>query len=217
MNKVLELKSKVLSFVQSRGPVIPIKVAKHFGSNTIFISAILSELISGNQLRLTKAKIGSSPLYYAPGQEAKLGDALKDYLKQYPKKAFDLLKDNKVLRDVDCEPAMRAALRDIPDFAVPLKVTIEGNEELFWKWHVLENEDTKILINNILERIYNKEKPKEEVKEELQKEGMEKEVAEKVAEEVKEESGKEIVKEVTKEEKVPTAAELAKKKEAKKE
>ena len=170
MNKVLELKSKVLSFVQSRGPVIPIKVAKHFGSNTIFISAILSELISGNQVKLTKAKIGSSPLYYTPGQEAKLGDALKDYLKQYPKKAFDLLKDNKVLRDVDCEPAMRAALRDIPDFAVPLKVTIEGNEELFWKWHVLENEDTKILINNILERIYNKEKPKEEVKEEPKEE-----------------------------------------------
>ena len=56
MNKVLELKSKVLSFVQSRGPVIPIKVAKHFGSNTIFISAILSELISGNQVKLTKAK-----------------------------------------------------------------------------------------------------------------------------------------------------------------
>ena len=56
---------------------------------------------------------------------------------------------------------------------------------------------------------------KEEIKEELQKEGMKKEVAEKVAEEVKEESGKEIVKEVTKEEKVPTAEELAKKKEKK--
>ena len=61
---------------------------------------------------------------------------------------------------------------------------------------------------------------KEEVKEELQKDGMKKEVAEKVAEEIKEESGKEIVKEVTKEkpkkkEKVPTAEELAKKKEKK--
>jgi len=64
---------------------------------------------------------------------------------------------------------------------------------------------------------------KEEIKEELQKEGMKKEVAEKVAEEVKEESGKEIVKEVAKKktpkkkaEKVPTAAELAKKKATKK-
>ena len=62
-----------------------------------------------------------------------------------------------------------------------------------------------------------KEEVKEEVKEELQKEGMKEEVAEKVAEEVKEESGKEIIKEVTKKEKVPTAAELAKKKAAKKE
>ena len=59
-----------------------------------------------------------------------------------------------------------------------------------------------------------KEEVKEEVKEELKEEGMKEKVAEKVAEEVKEESGKEIVKEVTKkEEKVPTAAELAKKKE----
>jgi len=61
-----------------------------------------------------------------------------------------------------------------------------------------------------------KEEVKEEIKEELQKEGMKEEVAEKVAEEVKEESGKEIINEVIKEEKVPTAAELAKKKAAKK-
>ena len=58
-----------------------------------------------------------------------------------------------------------------------------------------------------------KEEVKEEIKEELQKEGMKEKVAEKVAEEVKEESGEEITKEVIKkEEKVPTAAELAKKK-----
>jgi len=58
-----------------------------------------------------------------------------------------------------------------------------------------------------------KEEIKEEVKEELKEEGMKEEVAEKVAEEVKKESGEEIAKEATKkEEKVPTAAELAKKK-----
>jgi small subunit ribosomal protein S3 len=63
-----------------------------------------------------------------------------------------------------------------------------------------------------------KEEVKEEIKEELQKEGMKEKVAEKVAEEVKEESGEEITKEVIKkEEKVPTAAELAKKKVTKKE
>ena len=57
---------------------------------------------------------------------------------------------------------------------------------------------------------------KEEVKEELKEEGMKEEVADKVAEEVKEESGEEIAKEATKkEEKVPTAAELAKKKTSK--
>ena len=61
-----------------------------------------------------------------------------------------------------------------------------------------------------------KEEIKEEVKEELKEEGMKEEVAEKVAEEVKEESGEEIAKEATKkEEKVPTAAELAKKKSTK--
>ncbi len=57
-----------------------------------------------------------------------------------------------------------------------------------------------------------KEEIKEEVKEELQEEGMKEEVAEKVAEEVKEESGEELAKQAPKKEKVPTAAELAKKK-----
>ena len=159
MNKVLMLKEQVYNYVQRAGPIIPIKVAKHFNSNTIFISAILSELISGKKLLLTKAKIGGSPLYYAPGQEPKLADALREHLKQLPKTALEILEQKKVLRDQDCEPAVRVALREIKDFAKPLEIQVEGNTELFWKFHTLDNEQTKSLINEILEKVYKKEEP----------------------------------------------------------
>lgn len=160
------LKEQIYNFVQRTGPIIPIKVAKHFKSDTIFISAILSELITGKKLKLTKAKIGSSPLYYAPGQEPKLANILKPYLKQIFQTALEFLEERKVLRDQDCEPAIRASLRELKDFAKPLTIQVEGNQELFWQYYTLNNEETKSLINEILERVYKKEEPKPEVKEE---------------------------------------------------
>ena len=184
MNKVLMLKEQIYNYVQRTGPIIPIKVAKHFNSNTIFVSAILSELISGKKLKISKAKIGGTPVYYAPGQEEKLSGALRDYLKQYPRKALDLLEQHKVLRDPDCEPAIRVALRELKDFAKPLEVQVEGNNELFWKFHTLDDEKTKELINAILERIYKKEEKKADI---IEKKEEPKTEQEQINEEIKEE------------------------------
>jgi len=179
------LKDQIYSFVQRTGPIIPIKVAKHFNSDTIFISAILSELITGKKLKLTKAKIGSSPLYYAPGQEPQLAPALKPYLKQIFQTALEMLEQRKVLRDQDCEPAIRASLRELKDFAKPLNIEVQGNQELFWHYYTLGNEETKSLINDILERVYKKEEIKEEPKEEIKEEP--KEEQEQINQEIKEE------------------------------
>jgi hypothetical protein len=195
MNRVLMLKDQIYSFVQREGPIIPIKVAKHFKSDTLFISAILSELITGKKLKLTKAKIGSSPLYYAPGQEPKLANQLKPYLKQIFQTALELLQERKVLRDQDCEPAIRASLRELKDFAKPLTIQVEGNQELFWQYYTLSNEETKSLINEVLERVYKKEEvkpeikepPKEEIKEEPKVEQEEKTEQEQINQEIKQE------------------------------
>ncbi len=159
MNKVLQLKEQVLNYVKRAGPVLPVKVKQNVGTSTLFISALLSELTSGKQLKISRAKIGGSPLYYAPGQEPQLATLIRDYLKEFPKKAFDLLQENRVLRERDQEPSIRVALKEIPDFAKPLSLQIKGNIETFWKWYLVKDEEAKELIEPILERVYGEVKP----------------------------------------------------------
>jgi len=159
MNKVLQLKEQVFSYVKRAGPVLPVKVKQNVGTSTLFVSALLSELTSGKQIKISKAKIGGSPLYYAQGQEPKLATMLRDHLKEFPKRAFDLLQENRVLRERDQEPAIRVALKEIPDFAKPLPLQIKGNLETFWKWYLVKDEEAKELIEPILERVYGEVKP----------------------------------------------------------
>ncbi len=153
---------KVFALVKNKGPVLPVQVVKEIGGNTFFAGAILSQLVDAKKIHLSFAKIGSSPVYYADGQEAKLQDLYK-YLHEKEQKAFDLLKEEGILRDDILEPVMRVALRNIKDFAVPLEVTVNGDNYLFWKWYLLPEEDMKNKINDVLEKTLKREeiKPKE--------------------------------------------------------
>jgi len=71
------------------------------------------------------------------------------------KKAFDLLSQNKILRDSEQEPVIRVALREIKDFAIPLNVNYDNNKERFWKWYLTSNEEAEQLIKSKLEIIEN--------------------------------------------------------------
>jgi len=93
------------------------------------------------------------------GQEEKL----EDYYKfMHPREAetFLLLRKEKVLRDVDQDPAIRVALRSIRDFAVGFKV----GDEIYWKYIMVEDDEVERLING-------KEK-KEDVKEDRKEVGL---------------------------------------------
>ncbi|MSR85842.1 hypothetical protein EXS74_00435 [Candidatus Woesearchaeota archaeon] len=153
-NRILELKERVFEYVQSHGPILPSVIAKEFRSTNIFISALLSELITNKRIKLSRAKIGGSPLYYCKEQEAKLVDLLRGNLGQKPREALDILKEKKVLRDRDCLPFERVALRELEDFAMPVKLVIHDTEEIFWKWYLLPDPEAKELIERSLERIY---------------------------------------------------------------
>ena len=65
---------RALQTMRINGPVIPSKVAKAIGKDIIMASAILSELSSSNKVRISKLKVGGSPVYYLPGQESRLYD-----------------------------------------------------------------------------------------------------------------------------------------------
>ena len=170
-NRIVELKEEVFRFVQKNGPTLPSEVAKSFKGTNLFMSALLSELITNKKLKLTKAKVGGSPLYYAQGQEIKLYNLLREHVGQKPREALDGLKEKKVLRDRDCLPFERVALRELLDFAKPVRLVVQDTEELFWKWFLLSDSEAKDHIEIILDNIYNKkEEEKEEVKEEIKEE-----------------------------------------------
>lgn len=147
-----KVNQRVLEIVRQRGPLVPSQVSVEVGTSSLIVSAMLSELASLRQVRISSVKVGGSPLYYAPGQEDKLQRYVK-YLHEKEVKAYELLKSKMVLQDDVLEPVMRVALRQIKDFAMPLNVqTPDGGVKLFWKWYMLSNGEAEPYINDILER-----------------------------------------------------------------
>ena len=187
--------SVVLELIKSKGPVIPINISKQVQQDLLFTSAMLSELVSQKKLKLTYIKVGGgSPLYYLPGQEDQLKNFIH-YLPEKDRKTVVLLEKKKILRDSELGKETRISLRQIKDFAFPLQVTIGGNKQLFWKWHLLTQEE---VTNSIKESLGYKIKKKEVKKEEpVQK------VEEKKVEVVKKEESK-VEAPVVKEEPVET-------------
>lgn len=140
---------RVKQLVRMRGPVIPSQISKEIGTNILMASAILSELASKNDVRISSIKFGGTPLYYVPGQEPKL----LNYLASLPPKereALEQLKSGGVLLDTGLDPATRFAMRQIKDFAKPLEVSIDGESQLFWKWYLLPNEEAEAAIKKTL-------------------------------------------------------------------
>jgi hypothetical protein len=138
-------KTKVLALVREKGPLLPRSVSRELGGDTFFTGAVLSQLVDTKEIRISYAKIGGSPVYYVIGQEPKL-DMLYPYLAGKEKEAYNLLKEKKIIRDITAEPAIRVALRNIRDFAKGLEVNLPEGKEVFWKWHLLPNQEAETLI-----------------------------------------------------------------------
>ncbi|MBI5148498.1 hypothetical protein HZA33_02355 [Candidatus Pacearchaeota archaeon] len=187
MIDVDEKKGKVIEIMKQKGPVLPVQVARELGLNSIFSSAILSEMISNKTIRLSSLKVGGSPLYYLEGQEALLENFSK-FLGGKERETFELLKKNLVVQDDKMNPADRVAIRDIKDFAIPLKVNTEEGEKIFWKFHSLKNEEALKKINEFLK----KRKPAKAEKEEKRIEKEKPEKIEKKHETKKEEKKEEL-------------------------
>ena len=190
--KDLNTKQKIIELIKTKGPVIPAQVAKEINSDILMSSAHLSELSSESKVKISNIKIGGTPLYYLPGQEASLQN-FSSNLHEKARKAFELLKEKKILRDTKSDPVMRVALREIKDFAIPLQVTYQDNKEIFWKWHMLGKEEAESLIKSALTKkdVLKKEK---EIKPETEKEPFKKIIEEKKPEIKKETIKKEPLK-----------------------
>ena len=125
----IQIKERIISMFMRKGPSLPVHVAKETGLSILFASAFLSEMISDGKIKISFMRVGSSPIYFLPGQEYSL-EKFSEYLKNKEKEAFNLLRERKLLKDSEQEPAIRFALREIKDFAMPLSI----NEENYWRY-----------------------------------------------------------------------------------
>jgi|WetSurMetagenome_2_1015567.scaffolds.fasta_scaffold117791_1 hypothetical protein len=154
MADAMQIKRRIISLINSNGPTLPVQVAKETGLSILFASAFLSELYNEKEINMTFLRVGSSPLYYLTGQEAQL-EPFSRYLKSKEKDAYVLLKERKILKDSEQSPAIRVALREIKDFAIPF----EKNGEGFWKYFLGE-EPEEVIVEVV-------EIPKKEIEAEL--------------------------------------------------
>ena len=152
MQKLLQIKEKIVETIRQRGPELPVRIASLIGQNNLFTSAFMSELAGEQRIKISNMKVGSSPLYYISGQEEQL-QKYTEHLNHKEKETFKLLKEKEILQDSEQEPATRIALRSIKDFAVQVNIRDNGEEKIFWKLHTVSNEKAKEIIEQMLSPI----------------------------------------------------------------
>lgn len=159
-------KERILHLIRTKGPVIPANISKEIGQNLMMTGAVLAELSSKKEVKVSNLKVGSSPLYYIEGQEGRLQD-FSNRLGPHEKVAYNQLREGKILRDRELDVRVRVALRLIKDFAIPLQVTFNQKDEIFWKWYLLANEEAEKRIKIKLGIIKPAEEPVEAAKPKL--------------------------------------------------
>jgi len=125
------IKEKIISILRRNGPSLPVHIAREIDSSILFTSAFLSELVSEKRIKMSNLKIGNSRLYLIEGQENRI-ETYSHYLKSKEKEAFNLLKEKRFLRDSEQNPAIRVALKEIKDFAIPFQKP--DTKELYWRF-----------------------------------------------------------------------------------
>ncbi len=148
----MRTEDKILNFLKYSGPSLTMKIANNIKENSIIASAYLSELSSQRKIKISNLKIGTSPLYYLPGQEDQLIRFTKD-INPKDREVLERLHQKKVLRENNLELLAKVALRSLKDFAIPLHVNFNGQKELFWRWHLLSDEETNQIISEILGQV----------------------------------------------------------------
>jgi len=141
---------KIVDFLKTTGPSLPSKVAKIIHSEILLASAHLSDLSSQGKVKISKLKIGGSPLYYLSGQEEQLYAFASGNMNSKDLQVLDRLRNEKILRESALDLLSKVALRSLIDFAIPLHVHLQEKTELFWKWHLSNPEEVNSRIQEII-------------------------------------------------------------------
>ncbi|MDP3881423.1 MAG: FaeA/PapI family transcriptional regulator [Nanoarchaeota archaeon] len=166
--KLIRDKEIIMAHINKNGPSLPVHLARAANLSILFASAFLSELYSEGKIKMSNMKVGSSSLYYIQGQEQQLENFI-DYLNQKEKEAFHLLKSKRILVDSEQTPPIRVALRAIKDFAIPLRVKVNEEEKLMWKYFALEESEFNSLLQGFSPQKEEKVEKEGDASEEKQK------------------------------------------------
>ncbi len=148
----MSMPEKILAILKRSGPQVSPKIAKEVKGEAIIVSAYLSELKAAGKVKISQMKIGSSPLYYLPGQEKRLA-LFADRLNSKDRAVYDTLEQLKVLREAQLDLLSKVALRKMKDFAIPMHVSVGGTKELFWRWYMLEPDETNLIVSSLLQQV----------------------------------------------------------------
>jgi len=159
---------KILQFLRMNGPALPSKIGKLLNTDLLLASAHLSDLAAQGKVKVSSLKIGGSPLYYLPGQEQQLYTHASGNLNPKDFQVLNSLRENKLLQEKRLPLLDKVALRSLKDFAVPLQVTLDGQKELFWKWHLCTAPELETLFQHYFEPAEEKEKAETRAAEPLQ-------------------------------------------------
>ncbi|MCU0642621.1 MAG: hypothetical protein MUF61_03565 [archaeon] len=164
MQNVNHIKERIVSIIQHKGPSLPVQIASTINVAPMFSSVFLSELYGDKKVLMSNMKVGSSPLYFLPGQEPQLENFI-EHLNQREKEAFFLLKKEIVLEDSKQTPIIRVALRAIKDFAIPFRIEANNEHKSFWRFFLVSEQDA---LEKLAPQKRLKDIPKPEEKVELE-------------------------------------------------
>lgn len=139
-----ETKELMCAFIRARGPSLPVHIARDVKIDPLFASAFLSELFREQRVKMSHLKVGSTALYYLPGQEAQL-EQFVQYLNQREQEAHQLIKKKGVCAHHTLNPIMQIAMTRIPDFAS----AIEQQGVTYWHYTFLPVEELNTRLNQL--------------------------------------------------------------------
>ncbi|MBU0959193.1 MAG: hypothetical protein KKB31_04590 [Nanoarchaeota archaeon] len=150
-----DVRDKIISFLRRKGPSLPVHIAGEINTSILFAGAFLSELLADKKVKTSNMRVGSSPLYFLPGQEYMV-ERFSHHLKSKERDAYELLKQKRFLKDEIQHPAIRVALREIRDFAIPFK----KNNEIYWRYHSIPESEFQVQEEK---RRITQEEPKKDI------------------------------------------------------
>ncbi|MEM0465492.1 MAG: hypothetical protein QXW97_02205 [Candidatus Pacearchaeota archaeon] len=153
MVDVNEIKNRIINILKIKGPSLPVQISKELRLDTIITSAFLGELLNEKKIKTSNLRVGGTPLYFIAGEEQKL-ENFKNFLHPKEQEAYQLLKNSRILKDSEQEPAIRIALRNIKDFAFIFKY----NEEIYWRYLTVTEDEIKDKFKPTEEKIEKEEK-----------------------------------------------------------